>query len=612
MARRRKDNAAAEDPGAAKRRSLRPLRMLAPYLARYRFQVGLALVALTTAAAATLAVPQAVRRMIDLGFGAADPEFINQYFGMLIIVVLVLALASAARFYLVTWLGERVVADVRTDVFGHIVSLGADFFDRGRTGEMLSRLTADTTQIKSAVGASASIALRNLFMGVGAAVMMVLTSPRLSGLVFLAIPFIVLPLVGFGRTVRRRSRDAQDRLAEATAFAGENIQATRTIQAYNNETLVAGRYRSAVEDAFEAARVSTRARAILTGVALFLVFASIVAVLWYGARDVLAGHMTAGILSQFVLYAVFAAGALGQLSEVWGEIQQTAGAAERLDELKRTQASIQAPAEPVALPVPARGRLSFENVSFAYPTRSDARTLHEVSFTAQPGSTVAIVGPSGAGKSTLFHLALRYYDPSAGRILLDGVPLPDADPAEVRARIALVPQEPVLFSGTIEENIRYGRPDATGEEVAAAAAAARVDEFSNRLARGLMTEIGERGITLSGGQRQRLAIARAVLRDAPILLLDEATSALDAESEALVQEALDRLMEGRTTLVIAHRLATVLGADRILVMDEGRVVEEGTHETLIRRGGLYARLARLQFEQRRGADVAREQLGTAV
>ncbi len=585
--------------------------MLGPYLARYRGRALLAILSLVVAAAATLAVPQAVRRMIDYGFGGGDTQFINQYFGMMIVVVLVLALASAARYYLVTWLGERIVTDLRSDVFRHVMTLGADFFDRGRSGEILSRLTADTTQIKAAVGASASIALRNLVLGFGAVVMMFLTSPRLSALVLLAIPLIVLPLVGFGRSVRRRSRAAQDTLAEATAFAGENISATRTIQAYNNEDFVAGRYGGDVEQAFTAAKTSAKARAFLTAVALFLVFASIVAVLWYGAHDVLAGRMTAGLLSQFVLYAVFAAGALGQLSEVWGEVQQAAGAAERLDELKQTEPSIRAPARPVAMPSPAQGRLAFEGVSFAYPTRGDERAVQAISFTAEPGETVAIVGPSGAGKSTLFHLALRFYDPVSGRILIDDVALPDADPSEVRARIALVPQDAVLFSGTVEENIRYGKPDASEAEVMAAAAAARVDEFASRLPDGYRTQVGERGVSLSGGQRQRLAIARAILRDAPILLLDEATSALDAESEALVQEALDKLMVGRTTLVIAHRLATVLNADRIVVMEEGHIVEEGTHETLIRRGGLYARLARLQFEQRRGEEVTEEEVRAA-
>jgi ATP-binding cassette subfamily B protein len=457
-------------------------------------------------------------------------------------------------------------------------------------------LTADTTQIKSAVGTSVSIALRNLLLFVGSVVMMVVSSPRLSGFVLAAIPVIVLPLVAFGRLVRRRARTAQDTLADASAYAAELLGAMRIVQAFTNEQLAASRFGAAVERAFAAARQSTCTRAMLTGVIIFLVFASVVIVLWVGAQDVLAGRTTPGTLGQFVLYAVFAAAGLGQLSEVWGELAQAAGAAERLGELLAAKPTIVSPARPRPLPVPARGEIAFEDVRFAYPARPEHLVLDEVSFRVIPGEKVAIVGPSGAGKSTIFHLILRFYDPTSGRVTFDGVPIAEADPAELRARIALVPQEPVVFAASVADNIRFGRPHASDEEVRRAAELALADEFVRHLPDGYASMIGERGVTLSGGQRQRLAIARAILRGAPLLLLDEATSALDAESEQLVQTALAHLMEGRTTLVIAHRLATVLSCDRILVMDRGRIVEEGTHEKLLTNGGLYARLAKLQFE----------------
>ncbi|WP_436638972.1 ABC transporter transmembrane domain-containing protein [Microbaculum sp. FT89] len=609
MARRKAPNEAGAETaqpgdgsanGRRPRQKLGPLRMLAPYVVRYRVHVVLALIALVTAAGATLAVPQAVRRMIDFGFDSENTALVNQYFGMLIIVVLVLAAASASRYYLVTWLGERIVADVRADVFRRVIDLSADFFDTAQSGEIVSRLTADTTQIKAAVGASASIALRNLVLGIGAATLMVVTSPRLSMMVLIVIPVIVLPLVGFGRAVRKRQRDAQDTLADATAFASENIGAVRTLQAFTNEELADARFRAAVEESFDAARGTTKMRATLTFVALFLVFASVVAVLWYGAHDVLAGRMTPGTLGQFVLYAVFAAGALGELSQVWGEVQAAAGAAERLADLRDREPSVRAPEAPEALPEPPRGEVAFAHVSFAYPTRADDRALHDVSFAVAPGETVAIVGPSGAGKSTLFHLLLRHYDPNDGTIRVDGVAIDRADPRAVRRRIAVVPQDTVIFAGTVADNIAYGRPGASDDEIRAAAVAAHVEEFVTAMPEGYRTMVGERGVKLSGGQRQRIAIARAILRAAPILLLDEATSALDAESETVVQMALDDLMQERTTLVIAHRLATVLNADRILVMEEGRIVEEGTHHSLIETGGLYARLARLQFDTDEG------------
>lgn len=575
---------------------LRPLLALSPYVARYRGRAILALIALTVAALTTLLVPVAVRRMIDFGFTPKGVELINSYFSVMVAVVAVLALASAARYYLVMTIGERIVADLRRDVFGHLISLSPAFFDSARSGELVSRLTADTTQIKSAAGASVSIALRNLLLFLGAATMMVVTSPRLSGFVLLAIPLIVMPLVAFGRRVRRLSRNAQDTLADASAYASELIGAIRTVQAYTGERLAEARFGAEVESAYEAARVSTKARAILTAIIIFIVFASVVAILWVGAHDVLTGAITPGRLSQFVLYAAFAAAGLGQLSEVWGEVAAASGAAERLFEILRVKPKITAPRSPRALPVPVRGDVSFDDVSFAYPSRPDVGAVDHVSFAVRAGEKVAIVGPSGAGKSTLFHLLLRFYDPASGTISLDGVPIRSADPQALRGHIALVPQEPVVFAASARENIRFGRPDASDAEVERAADLAQASEFIRRMSGGFATELGERGVTLSGGQRQRIAIARAILRDAPLLLLDEATSALDAESETLVQRALEELMRHRTTLVIAHRLATVLSCDRILVMDQGRIVEQGTHASLVAANKLYARLARLQFE----------------
>lgn len=575
--------------------ALRPLLGLKPYLLRHKGVLAGAIAALLVSAAATLAVPLAVRRMIDLGFSGADPGMIDKYFVTLIGVGLVLALASAARFYCVNWLGERVVADIRRDVFAHLTGLSPAFYEVSHSGEVMSRLTADTTQVKSAASTAISQALRNLLLLIGAVAMMVVTSPKLSLAVLIAIPIIILPLVAYGRSVRVLSRQAQDTLAQASAYASESLAQVRVLQAFNQEKSAAARFGRAVERSFAAANARAKSRAGLTAIAIFLVFASVVGVLWYGAQDVLAGTMTGGRLGQFVLYALLAAASMGELSEVWGEIAQTAGAAERLGELLEARSEITSPAHPKALPEPSKGEIAFANVSFSYPLRPEHKALDRVSFRAGKGERVALVGPSGAGKTTIFALLLRFYDPSSGKVEVDGVAANEADLAALRRRFALVPQETALFADTIAANIAYGADNATEAEIEAAAKAAFAHDFIVALPQGYATVLGEGGVTLSAGQRQRIAIARAVLRNAPILLLDEATSALDAESETLVQKALDTIMKGRTTLVIAHRLATVVSADRILVFERGRLVEEGTHQTLLARGGVYKRLAELQF-----------------
>jgi ATP-binding cassette subfamily B protein len=563
---------------------------------RYRLQVAAAFAALVVAAGATLAIPQGFKLIVDRGFGGGDGGEIGRYFLALLGIVSVLGLATAVRFYFVSWLGERVVADLRTSVHAHLLTLDPGFFEANRPSEIASRLTADMGIIEQVVATSASIALRNLFIGVGGIVYMVFQSPKLSGLMLLVIPLVVVPIVLLGRRVRGLSRASQDRVAEVGSTASETLGAIRVVQAFTQERREAARFADAVERAFATARRRVATRAVLTALVILLIFGAMTLILWQGAADVVAGRMSGGTITAFVLAAGIVAGSLGALTEVYGDVMRAAGAASRVDELLSERPSITAPLHPHPLPQPPRGAVRFDRVRFRYPTRPEMAALDDVSFAVMPGETVALVGPSGAGKSTVFQLLQRFYDPEAGRIEVDGVALRDADPAEVRARMALVPQESVIFAASAFDNIRYGRPDATEEEVWEAASAANAADFLRALPDGIHSFMGEGGSRLSGGQRQRLAIARAVIRNAPILLLDEATSALDAESERLVQEALERLMAGRTTIVIAHRLATVRRADRILVMENGRIVAQGPHEELVEGKGLYARLARMQLE----------------
>ncbi|HVN98832.1 MAG TPA: ABC transporter transmembrane domain-containing protein [Steroidobacteraceae bacterium] len=591
-------NTAETRPSA---RRLAPLAALAPFVRPHRGLILLALVALAVAAGASLLLPVAARQVIDHGFSSSDSSHIGRYFLGLLAVTVVMGLAAASRYYLVTWIGERVVADVRNKVFSHVLSLSAEFFERVRTGELLSRLTADTTLVQTVVGSSASFALRSIVMALGAFVMMAVTSPKLTAIALLSVPLVLLAIILMGRRVRGLSRAAQDRIAETSALASEVLNAIPTVQAYTHEPTDRRQFSDATELAFASGIRRTRFRALMTAAVFVLVGASIVGVLWIGAIDVLAGRMSAGQLGQFLLYAVLLASSVGALSELWGEVQRAAGATERLMEILATEPRIVAPEHAQRLPSPVRGQLEFSRVRFAYPTRPEHAALEDFSLHVAPGEAVALVGPSGAGKSTVFQLLLRFFDPGTGRILLDGVDIARLDPAQLRAQIAVVAQEPVIFAGSIADNIRYGRPTAGDDELRAAAVAAAADEFVRRLPQGYDTRVGERGITLSGGQRQRLAIARAMLRDAPVLLLDEATSALDAENERLVQQGLANLMAGRegrtrTTLVIAHRLATIQRLRRIVVMDHGRIVAQGSHAELIRGEGLYARLAALQFQ----------------
>lgn len=577
-------------------KNLRPLRHLFGYIARYKSKVFFALIALTIAAMTVLTMGSGLRYLIDQGFEKGDPALLDRAVIVLIGVVLILAASSYARFFLVSWIGERVVADIRRDVFDHVLTLSPGFFETTRTGEILSRISTDTTLVQVVVGSSVSIALRNALLLIGGTVMLLITSAKLTGFVFLVVPLVVAPIIFLGRRVRKLSRTTQDKIADVGVYVEETLNGIRAVQAFVHEKVDSALFAGRVEDAFTTAISRVRTRAQLTAIVITLVFGAIATVLWVGGRDVLSGAISAGELSAFVFYAAVVAGSVGALSEVIGDLQRAAGATERLIALLATESDIVPPAKPVQLPV-AKGEVDFQNVAFNYPSRPDLPALKEFSLPIKAGETVALVGPSGAGKSTVFQLLLRFYDPQSGSVLVDGVDVRDADPKDVRARIGIVPQDAIIFSTSAAENIRYGRPEASDDEVGEAAKSANALEFIEKLPEGMDTYLGEKGVMLSGGQRQRIAIARAILKNPPILLLDEATSALDAESEKLVQDALDKNMVGRTTLIIAHRLATVLKADRIVVIDDGRLIASGSHQELLKSNDLYARLAELQFDR---------------
>lgn len=571
------------------------LRALWPFVGRHRGIFIAWLVALAVSSTASLSLPLAFKIMIDQGFRSGNGSEIDRAFLLLFGVALVLALGTAARFFFVSQLGERVVADLREKLYAHLIGLDAGFHERNRSGELVSRLTSDVELIRSVVGSSMSIALRSSITVIGAVIMLFVTSPRLASWALIGIPMAVLPMVVGGRRLQKISRDSQDRIADANALATETLGAVRTVQAHARESYERGRFDNAVRIAVRTAMKRVTAQAVMTAVAITLFFGAITLVLWSGAHDVNAGRMTAGTLIQFVLYALFGGGSVAALAEVWNELQRAAGGMSRIGELMRENPGIVAPARPASLPKPLRGEVRLEDVVFRYPMRPELPALEHFDLHVRPGETVALVGPSGAGKSTVFSLLLRFHDPQSGRIAIDGIDVRDCDPIELRERIALVPQQPTLFAASARDNIRYGRLEASDAEVEAAASSAEAHEFLGALPKGYDEELGERGVRLSGGQQQRIAIARALLKDAPVLLLDEATSALDAQSERAVQHALENLMRGRTTLVIAHRLATILKADRIVVMDKGRIMAEGTHEALLAQGGLYAELAKLQF-----------------